>query len=73
MITLQRFDDKFEDYLDAEKDAFIVYAGRKDANCFNIETTTQIKDYDGYLWNCWLYSAEYIPQLDCYELIYKID
>lgn len=71
MITLQRFDDKFEDFYDSEKDSFIVYAGRKQANCFDIATDTQIKDYNGTIWNCYLWRAEYLPKMDCYELEYK--
>lgn len=71
MITLQKFDDKFEDFYDSEKDSFIIYAGRKHANCFDIETDTQIKDYNSTVWNCYLWRAEYIPTIDAYELEYK--
>lgn len=71
MITLQKFDDKFEDFYDSEKDSFIIYAGRKHANCFDVETDTQIKDYNNTVWNCYLWRAEYIPTIDAYELEYK--
>ena len=71
MITLQKFDDKFEDYYDSEKDNFIVYAGRKHDKEFGVELDAQIQDYNGTVWNCYLWRAEYIPHLDAYELEYK--
>lgn len=71
MITLQKFDEKFCDYYDREQEAYIIYAGDSKTD-FIIKTREQIKDFDGFITNCWLYKAEYIPQLDCYELTYKI-
>ena len=72
MIILQQFDDKFGDYWDSEQEAYIVYAGDSKAG-FDIKTKEQIKDFDGFVCDCWLYKAEYIPQLDCYELTYKTE
>lgn len=70
MIVFQKFDDNFSDHYDMEKDSFIVYCGREGAD-FKIETQTQIKDFEGNIWNCMLWGVEYIPAMNTYELSYK--
>lgn len=69
-IKLQTFDDNFADYFDAEKEAYVIYAGKHGDN-FNITTQATIIDDYNLSWHCYLYAAEYIPSIDAYELLYK--
>lgn len=69
-IKLQKFDDNFEDYYDSENKCFVLYAGTRGFNGV-IEPDIKIEDYDGVLWDCYLWAAEYIPAMDTYEIKYK--
>ena len=69
-ITLQKFDDNFEDYYDSEKGVFIIYAGDRGFDG-NIYPDVKVKDYDGVIWDCYLWSVIYIPSMDTYEITYK--
>lgn len=69
-LMLQKFDDNFEDFYDSEKDEFIIYAGKKNAD-FAIATQAKIHHYNKKTWKCWLVSAEYVPTIDAYKLTYK--
>lgn len=70
-IKLQTFDDNFADYFDAEKEAYVIYAG-KSGDDFNIPTQATIIDDNNTSWNCYLFAAEYVPTIDAYELLYKV-
>lgn len=70
-ITLQKFDDIFEDFYDAEDGAFVLYAGTRGVRDCKIATEAKITDYDGTTWDCYLLSVEYLPKLDMYEIKYK--
>lgn len=69
-ITLQKFDDNFEDYYDSEKGVFVIYAGDRGFDG-NIYPDVKVKDYDGVIWDCYLWTVEYIPSMDTYEITYK--
>lgn len=58
------------DYYDKEiNDGYVVYF--KDLFEFaSIPVEAEIVD-EGTTWNCWLFSAEYVPHTKEYELIYK--
>lgn len=72
-ISLQKFDDNFEDYYDSLNKYFVLYSGYqdKDGSPAKIETDVKIKDYDSVIWDCYLWKVEYIPRLDMYEIKYK--
>lgn len=72
-ITLQKFDDNFEDYYDSEAGCFVLYAGNMGFGGLDTHFTTEAKitDYDGVEWECYLLSVEYISKMDMYEVKYK--
>lgn len=70
-ITLQKFDDNFEDFYDTESGVFVLYAGTLGIRDWKIATEAKITDYDGTIWDCYLLSVEYLPKLDMYEIKYK--
>lgn len=70
-IKLQKFDDNFEDYYDSENDYFVLYAGSLGVKNASISTEAKIEDYDKVIWDCYLFSVEYISKLDMYEIKYK--
>ena len=70
-ITLQKFDDNFEDFYDADAGAFVLYAGTLGIRVCKIATEAKITDYNGTTWGCYLLSVEYLPKLDMYEIKYK--
>lgn len=59
------------DYYDKEiNDGYVVYI--KDLfELASIPVDATIIDSEGTEWNCWLFSAEYVPHTKEYELIYK--
>lgn len=69
-ITLQKFDEHFEDYYDSQQELFVIYAGTRGFDG-NIYPDVKIKDYDGVIWDCYLWSVMYIPSMDTYEMYYK--
>ena len=69
-ITLQKFDEHFEDYYDSQQGVFVIYAGTRGFDG-NIYPDVKIKDYDGVIWDCYLWSVMYIPSMDTYEMYYK--
>ena len=70
-ITLQKFDDNFEDYWDSENGYFVLFAGSAGIVDCKISTEAKIIDYNGTSWDCYLSSVEYISKLDMYEIHYK--
>lgn len=70
-ITLQKFDNNFEDYWDSENGYFVLFAGTMGLKDCNIKTEAKITDYNGQEWDCYLLSVEYISKLDMYEIHYK--
>ncbi len=70
-IKLQKFDDNFEDYYDSEEKVFVLYAGNLGVKNASISTEAKIEDYDKVIWDCYLFSVEYISKLDMYEIKYK--
>lgn len=70
-ITLQKFDNNFEDFYDTELGAFVLYAGTLGLRDCKISTEAKIKDHDGGTWDCYLLSVEYLPKLNMYEIKYK--
>ncbi len=70
VITLQKFDEHFEDFYDSEQKVFVVYAGTRGFDG-SIDPDVKIQDYDGVIWDCYLWSVMYIPSMDTYEIYYK--
>ena len=70
VITLQKFDEQFEDYYDSEQKVFVIYAGDRGFDG-SIDPDVKVKDDDGVVWDCYLWKVEYIPSMDTYEILYK--
>lgn len=70
VITLQKFDEHFEDFYDSEQKLFVIYAGTRGFDG-SIDTDVKVKDDDGVVWDCYLWSVMYIPSMDTYEIYYK--
>lgn len=70
-IKLQKFDNNFEDYYDSENDYFVLYAGNLGVKNASIPTEAKIEDYDKVIWDCYLWSVKYSPELDMYIIKYK--
>lgn len=69
-ISLQKFDEQFEDYYDSEQKVFVIYAGDRGFDG-SIDPDVKVKDDDGVVWDCYLWKVEYIPSMDTYEILYK--
>jgi hypothetical protein len=54
------------DYWDSEKEQFVLYE-RAPA----LQLNPRIKDFDGVIWNCYLWAVKYLPKQDTYQIIYK--
>lgn len=69
-IPLQKFDEHFEDFYDSDNKYFVIYAGDRgfDGAIF---PDVKIEDYDGVVWDCYLWKVEYIPSMDTYEIKYR--
>ena len=70
VITFQKFDEHFEDFYDSEQKMFVIYTGDRGFDG-SIDTDVKVKDYDGVVWDCYLWSVMYIPSMDTYEIYYK--
>lgn len=70
VITLQKFDEHFEDFYDSEQKVFVIYAGTRGFDG-SIDPDVKVKDDDGVVWDCYLWKVEYIPSMDTYEILYK--